>query len=808
MKVFTGPNLDRIEYPLGGLGAGSICIKGTGALGGMSIRNAPGIYWDPMMYAAVTVLGNEPVSRVVEAPIPGMNITAHYNGSGLGLMGKNFGLPRFSRGEFSTHFPFASLRLSDNQLPIEARITAWSPFIPGNADKSSLPYAAVEYTFENISSNPLNCVFYFSAENFMRKNDDAFIRVTENGFILEQPEDPNDCSAKGAFSAEVDHAAFVDTAWFRGGWFDTLTMQWNAICQGKYENKVHHDDYGKYNSGGLTVVPFGSGATLAVPFSIGAFGKETIKLRLSWYVPGSNMRTILPEPEKPLSDREDYYQPWYSGQFADIDEIAESWKNEYDSLRELTFSFMNSFYDTNIPEEIVEAVAANLTILKSPTVQRLKDGRFHGFEGSGDNIGLCPGSTTHVWNYQQALSHLFPSLERTLRHTEFFDSQDERGHQNFHFPVPVQPVEHTFHAASDGQLGGIVKVYREWRISGDTKWLRNIWPKIRQSLDYCIATWDPDHIGALVKAHHNTYDIEFWGADSMCTGYYLSALKAACEMGATLGDDTKEYSKLYAKGRIFYETELFNGEYFYQKTEKASVDAVESTLSYAGIGYSPELKALIEAEGPRYQYGTGCLSDAVVGIWLGEMCGLSDVIDEDKLVSTLRSIYKYNMKHDLSTHSNPQRPGYALNNEGGLLLCTWPHGGKPSLPFIYSDEVWTGIEYQVASHLISKGMLQEGLDIVRTLRQRYDGTRRNPYCEFECGYWYARAMASYALIEAYTGVRYDAVSKTLYAKTKNADNFRCFLSTESGFGTVSVKNGKIEFTPAYGSVDIRHTVIE
>lgn len=798
MKTFSGSNLDRIEFTLGGIGAGNICIKGTGALGGFCIRHVPGIYWDPMVFAAITILGDKPESRVVEAPIPNMDITAHYTESGKGLVGKPFGFPRFSRGEFSSRYPFAELHLDDDKLPIEARIKAWSPFVPGDADKSSLPFAAIEYTFENTSSKVMNCVFYFAAENFMRTNDDAFVRTTENGFILEQPEDINDCSAKGAFCAETDRSAYIDAAWFRGGWCDALTMQWNAIAKGKYENKVFCDDYGRKSSG----------ATLAVPFCIDAFGKETIKLRLSWYVPGSNIRTMLPEPEKPLAKREDYYQPWYSGQFGGIDDISKKWKEDYDSLRKLTCMFTDSFYDTDIPEEIVEAIAANLSILKSPTVQRLRDGRFHGFEGCGDKEGCCPGSTTHVWNYQQALSHLFPSLERSMRRTEFFDSQDEQGHQYYRFPLPVQPIKHDFHAASDGQLGGIVKVYREWRISGDTEWLKQLWPKVRQSLDYCIETWDPDHIGSLVKAHHNTYDIEFWGADGMCTGFYLSALKAACEMGKELGDDISEYSELYDKCRKYLENDLFNGEYFYQIIDKAPVEAVENTISIAGSNYSPELKELIETEGPRYQYGTGCVSDAAVGIWLGEMCGLSDIVDEEKLMTTLRSVYKYNMKHDLSTHANPQRPGYALNNEGGLLLCSWPHGGKPSLPFIYSDEVWTGIEYQVASHLISKGMLQEGLDIVRTLRQRYDGTRRNPYCEIECGYWYARALASYALIEAYTGVRYDAVTKTLYAKRKNADNFRSFLSTNTGFGTVTVKNGEIHFTPAYGNVDIRYTVLE
>ena len=540
---------------------------------------------------------------------------------------------------------------------------------------------------------------------------------------------------------------------------------------------------------------------LSVPFHIEPYAKETIILRLCWYVPSGNVRAYPFEGGDP-SKAEDFYQPWYSGQFADIGEAAAFWSREYARLHKQSEIFLDCFFDTDIPEEIPEAIAANLSIMKSGTVLRLRDGRLWGFEGSGDTVGSCPGTTTHVWNYQQAFSHLFPRLERSLRDIEFVDCQDERGHQAFRASMPVHTPPHEFHAAADGQLGGIAKVYREWHISGDLEWLRRTWPLAKQSLDYCIGIWDPDHKGVLSKPQHNTYDIEFWGPNSMCTGYYLSALKAAVLMGEELGENVELYHSLYQSGRVYMETRLFNGEYFYQLTDHSDLETIKNTAAYASSDYSPELEELIEKEGPRYQYGTGCLSDALVGIWLGEMCGLTDLIDEEKLEKTLRSIYKYNFRSDLSTHSNPQRPGYALGNEGGLLLCSWPKGGEPALPFAYSNEVWTGIEYQVAAHLISRGLVQEGLTIVRTLRKRYDGIKRNPFSEYECGYWYIRALASYGLIEAYTGIRYDAVEKALHVSHKNSRRFRSFLSTDTGFGTVSVDGNQVTYTPVIGEVQI------
>ena len=206
--------------------------------------------------------------------------------------------------------------------------------------------------------------------------------------------------------------------------------------------------------------------------------------------------------------------------------------------------FSDSFINTTLPPEVIEAIAANLTILKSPTVLRQRDGKLWSWEGCSDNSGCCAGSCTHVWNYAQAIPHLFPKLERTLRETEFGPSQDKEGHQTFRSALPIRPVATTFYAASDGQLGGIMKVYRDWRISGNNEWMKKIYPKWYESMDYCIKTWDPRKTGTLEEPHHNTYDIEFWGPDGMCTSFYLGALKAISEMGKYLGEDVTKYEDL------------------------------------------------------------------------------------------------------------------------------------------------------------------------------------------------------------------------------------------------------------------------
>jgi hypothetical protein len=475
-------------------------------------------------------------------------------------------------------------------------------------------------------------------------------------------------------------------------------------------------------------------------------------------------------------------------------------------LRRRSEQFASCFYDSTFPPEVIEAVAANLTILKSPTVLRQTDGRLWAWEGCFDDAGCCAGTCTHVWNYAQGIANLFPALERTLRETEFGPSQDERGHQAFRTALPIRPQVHDFHAAADGQLGGIIKLFRDWRISGDTAWLKEIWPKAKASLNYCIETWDPDHKGWLEEPHHNTYDIEFWGPDGMCSSFYLGALHSAVVMGTALGDDVTRYASLLEAGTKRVETELWNGEYFIQKVEWKNLRAaglVEQNKLLGVNEYSPEARALLEKEGPKYQYGSGCLSDGVLGSWLALVSGAGQVLDRAKVKGHVASVHRYNLKRDLSAHANPQRPSYAYGKEGGLLLCTWPKGGALSLPFVYSDEVWTGIEYQVASHLMMMGLVKEGLEVVRVCRDRYDGRIRNPFDEYECGHWYARALSSYALLQGMSGARYDAVERTLHLEPQVVGDFKSFLATATGYGTVGVRAGKPFLEVKSGSIDVK-----
>lgn len=787
--AYTGEYLNRVAFPIGGIGAGMFCMEGTGAISHVSVKNSPDIYNEPFAFAAVSIRGRENAAKVLEAQVPNWKLFGP-GGTSNGASGKNYGLPRFESGSFLPRFPFATLELSDGDMPISATISGWSPFIPTDADNSSLPVGAMEYHFKNTSSSEIEAVFSWNSRNFIA-NENGSIIQTKGGFTLCNNDSKGETEGFSAFVN--DEAAVVDYCWFRGDWFDSQSILWKNIENGK-------------TPANPPVESNAPGASVYVPFTLKPGEEKTIILNFCWYLPDSKLSTCSPDA---MPENSGYYRPWYSGKFKNISELISYWSTNYNDLKKKSELFRDAFFSSTLPPEVMEAVSANLTILKSPTILRQTDGRLWAWEGCSDAQGCCAGSCTHVWNYAQSISHLFPSLERTLRETEFKVSQDEKGHQTFRSAIPISEPAHNFYAASDGQLGGIMKVYREWRISGNTEWMKQLYPQVKMSMDYCIEAWDPKHKGYLEEPHHNTYDIEFWGPDGMCTSFYLGALTAMIEMSKETNEPFKKYDSLLLKGKAFVESDLFDGEYFIQKVKwegLRSADPVQAAKSAMWTSYSPEALELMKSEGPKYQYGKGCLSDGILGMWMARVCGLNEVLDKGKITSHLNSVYKYNLKTDLRDHVNPQRPAYAAGNEGGLLLCTWPKGGELSLPFVYSNEVWTGIEYQVASHLMLNSEVEKGLEIVREARKRYDGRVRNPFNEYECGSWYARAMSSYALLEGLTGISYDAVSKTLNIDSQIGD-FTSFISTETGFGTVSLKNGEAFIDVVYGQIDVQKTLV-
>jgi uncharacterized protein (DUF608 family) len=824
-KTYRAESLTQIAMPMGGIGAGCVCLTGIGGIQDFSIRNKPattarqdGHGVEDAAFALLHIKGRKPTTLLVEGPLPAAWVYDR------GLQAQGFrkggheGLPRFRHCTFTNEYPFGTVNLKDRDVPLTVQLAGWSPFIPLDEKNSGIPCAILDYTIRNSSKRAVNFEFSYHLSHLPAPGINQDGRASrsqriDGGAMQYNRDNPaSDTFASTSASASlsvIGHEAKVKASWFRGGWFDAITMIWRECSEGRFEvtGPTERDQDGRNGCSVLVAAKLKPGASITIPVLI------------TWYFPHSNVTAGVPKPKEsslPIAgdcgpDCDPAWKTWYSTQWTDAGEVARHVRENYVALRRRTMEFKEAIFGSTLPAEAIDAIASNLAILKSPTVLRQANGNLWGWEGCFAEAGCCHGSCTHVWNYAQAIPNLFPALERTLRQSELERSMDERGHIHFRATLPDGPGDHGGHAAADGQLGGIIKVWREWQISGDRAWLEKIYPAVKRSLGYCMDTWDPDRRGLIVEPHHNTYDIEFWGPDGMCSSIYLGALTAMADMAMAMNepDYAEQCRSLAERGAAAMDSQLFNGDYYIQQVQWENLRDQSLVQKIAeGDPNDPAIK-ILKAEGPKYQYGKGCLSDGVIGAWMSELYGLGTPLKAKHVARHLDSIFKYNFRENLERHANCQRPGYAVGEEAGLLLCTWPKSRALALPFPYADEVWTGIEYQVASHLILHGRVEEGLTIVCAARHRYDGQKRNPFNEYECGSYYARAMASYALLQSLTGFRYSAATRTLYLApmTKAGKKFQTFFAAATGFGVISVAKDHVLINMLEGELVVDQLVL-
>jgi non-lysosomal glucosylceramidase len=786
VRTYAGRQLDMIAVPLGGIGTGCVSLGGWGQLRDWEIYGRPGkgnINEAAFFTLCARPRGGQPVTKVLQGPSggprmgPANAIPFKDGGSGHWAREHGAGLPHFRTCALSTHYPFAELSLRDSTMPLRAKLTAWNPLIPLNEDDSSIPCAIFQWEISNPTSSTVDATLFMNLTNTIGANQKKNARNTFRaeaalrGMFFTTESHPPDSPSYGTMAMATTHRSVTFlNHWRRGGWFDPLTDFWAQARTGRLDESVPSE-----SSGDLP----GETGSIGLRFTLPPRGVRTLPIVIAWNFPNQEMYWARPDAE----GKKPAWKPWYAARWTDAWAVASYVLRDLPRLEKETRLYDETLRASTLPGVVLESVASTSSILKSPTCLRLTGGELWAWEGCHDGDGCCDGTCTHVWNYQQMLPYLFPRLERGIRETDYAYNLHPNGHMSFRMPLPLGTMGNdAFHAAADGQLGGVMKVYREWRICGDRDWLARLWPSVKQALHFAWIAWDRNKDGVLEAPQHNTYDIEFWGPNTLCGSFYLGALRAAEEMALVMGDQkaARTYQGLFESGRAWMDAHLWNGEYFIQRidAEAGKNDLFKRPVAAQGLGVD-------EHGRPKYQYGSGCLSDQLLGQLFAEMLELGDLFDPGHIDAAARSIFAFNWKPDLFDHANPQRI-YAQDEEAGLLLCTWPKGDLEMFPFPYSDEVWTGIEYSTAALLAYRGMVDESLAILKGLRDRHDGTRRNPFDEFECGHHYARAMASYAMLLALSGFSADLPHGriALHPRVSEAD-FRCFFSVDTGWGLVS-----------------------
>jgi len=441
----------------------------------------------------------------------------------------------------------------------------------------------------------------------------------------------------------------------------------------------------------------------------------------------------------------------YTARFKSAADVAQYVLDNHDRLAGDTRKWHQTFYeDSTLPRWLLFRLHSTACNLATGTCQWWKSGRFWAWEG----VGCCEGTCTHVWNYAHAPARLFPALERSAREMQDFGA-------GFDPNSGLVGFRSNRAYAADGQCGTILKAYREHQCSADDSFLKRNWPRIKEALEFSIKQ-DGNDDGLIENSQPNTYDIDFQGPNTFVGSLYLAALRAGQEMATEIGD--KEFAdrcrRIFESGSRLSVERLWDGEYFIQIVDLAKY--------------------------PKDQYGKGCLSDQLFGQGWAHQLGLGYIYPPENVTQALKAVWKYNWAPDIGPYNvaHPPERWFALPGEAGLFTCTWPKSEYLREGVRYREEVWTGIEYQVAGNMVWEGMTTEALAICRGVEDRYQPAKHNPFNEIECGDHYARAMASWGVYTALSGFEYHGPKGHMgFAPRVTPDTFRAAFTAAEGWGS-------------------------
>jgi uncharacterized protein (DUF608 family) len=802
---YTGAKTTQISFPLGGIGSGCIGLGGDGRLIEWEIFNRPakGVNNGLSHFAVKAVSGGKLLDARALCgemrPPYRVGGERHYCAYAYSPGNESIaGVPNFRTVEFVGEFPVASLTFRDRQFPGQVSMTAFNPFIPLNDKDSSIPGAFFEIGFENPTAKPIDYTVAFVVRNPSRKSVNRAVTAKGIKMIrLTQGEPSPDDTGYGELAVATDaRNAVLQEYFFRGFCFDNHRVFWRDFARvgglplRRYKEPADYDH-----------------ACITATVSVKPRSKGSARFVVTWHYPNCSNYWSQPSCDCAVDadcggTKAKGWKNYYATLFKDAAASAAYSLTHWNRLLTETLLFKDALFSSTLPAPVLDAVSANLSILKSPTVLRLEDGSVWGWEGCGGNTGCCFGSCSHVWNYAYAMPFLFPKLERSMRDLDYTYNQRDDGGLVFRLQLPLGVDRGEHRPCCDGQFGDVLKVYRDWKICGDTAWLKRLWPAVRKSIEFAWSPtnedrWDADKDGVLEGRQHHTLDRELFGPNSWLTGFYLAALKAGSEMAQALGEKetAAEYAALFEKGRAWVDKHLFNGRFYYQKIDlgdKALVDSFNAPQYW-----SKEHRQIVA------QIGEGSAIDQVVGQWHANLSGLGDIFDPRQRKKALRTIFKHNYRRSVRDVANPCRL-FSVYDEAGVLICDWPDVSlKPAVPVPYSEETMYGFEYAAAALMIQEGLVKEGLEIVKSGRRRFDGERRNPWNEAECGANYARSMSSYSLLNALSGFEFDATRGMIgFSPVVKGSSFTAFWSLDAAWGTVQFAGRSIVLNVLYGCLKL------
>ena len=675
---------------------------------------------------------------------------------------------------FRGEYPVGRVTYEYADFPAKVTLEAFSPFIPLNTKDSALPVTVMRYTVTNRSDDAMkvdlggwleNAVCPYTDDVSLGKRSNELEQVGGRTSILSTIDDTGAITKEHGYGSSA--LTILKGEGIRVGGSTSLS-HWGKLEQLFIElDSTTEDSVTKSLDKSLV-----GGLSASVELEPGE--SKDITFLISWYFPFHQNADV--GVGKLFGHR--HYLPWFQSAAEVADYVAE----KRESLIDGTLLWNKTWYDSTLPHWLLDRSIISLDCVATQTFHWFDNGRPWAWEG----VYCCEGTCTHVFHYAQAISRIFPELERNLREqVDYGVAFNEKNGAVGYRGMPNQK------AADDGQAGTILRVYREHQMSADDAFLQRLWPRVKQSIEYLMVK-DPDEDGILTGSQPHTLDAAWTGKITWISSMYLGALAAGEAMATDVGDDAfaTKCRIILDRGYKSIVRDLFDGEYFIHKP-----DGVD------GMGFNTNI---------------GCHIDQVLGqAWMHQV-GLGRVIPKRETVSALSSLWKYNFAPDAVGYALKHREieeafrWYAMEGEAGLLMTTWPKGGaKEAIPGDtlrsvenptrwtgpggYFNECMNGFEYQVAWHMVAEGepdspLVKKGLAVMKAVHDRYAAHKRNPYNEIECSDHYARSMASYGIFLTVCGFTYHGPKGEIgFAPKIKPENFKAPFTAAEGWGTYSQK---------------------
>jgi len=789
----TEGELKYIGMPVGGINCGQLYISGDGKLWMWHIfrtrynRNPDSNLLIRMEQGAHYAYPDNIFDREERPVSQGVAIKVSQKGN---TIIKKLNKENFKNISFRGEYPISKIAYKAQELPVEINLEAFSPFIPGELDKSSNPATILSYKVKNTSSEKVkvslagwleNAVCPYTKNEKLGNRKVTLIEKSNRSTLFYQTEGKEDLlrmEGYGSMSWSIYNgkslAAFnINPESETSAIFSALEEENKTTNYSSPLNKTQINVLGKC-------------------FNLKPGEEKEVTFVLGWYFPHLNNQ---PENNKDLMGVTGIkdLKLHYSTRFKSADDVANYICTNFEALAGATRLWNKTYYDSTLPYWLLDRSFIPINSMATNTLLRFSNGRIWGWEG----VECCPGTCQHVWQYAQAMARIFPQAERNLR--EQTDLVSDIGYIN-------ETGEYAFRAenerrvAHDGHCGTIMRMYREHKLSNSNTFLKTNYSKIKKSVQFIIRE-DINLDGLLEGKQTNTLDAAWYGPMGWISSLYLGALATGKQMALEMEDTTfaNECNTLLERGRENIVKEVFNGEYFIHKPD-----------------YENQPLAINSND--------GCHIDQVLGQSFSSQLGVPDrVVPKIETISALESIWKYNFAPDAfayqKAHKAIKGPRiYATQGEAGTLMCTWPKGGAEkavpgmesreenpdhwSGPGIYFDEVMNGFEYQVAVHMIWEGLLEKGLATAKVIHDRYNARKRNPFNEIECSDHYSRSMASYGVLLSVCGFDYHGPKCEIEFDPKiTPEDFKAPFTVAEGWGSFVQKRDSVEQT---NMLEIKH----